>query len=136
MDLLARREHSHVELQRKLRTKFPEQADLIETVIDGLQQEQLQSDERFAEAFTSSRVKKGQGPQRIRMELQQRGVSSPIIAIVLDEGGVDWYQLAHNVLMKKYGNKPCLDFKEKAKRSQFLHYRGFHSEHISNCLDL
>lgn len=133
MDLLARREHSRLELQQKLCAKLPEHSDLVTTVIEGLQQDQLQSDERFTEAFVSSRVKKGQGPHRISLELQQRGVSPSIIGHILDEGSFDWYQLANDVLMKKYGNKPCLDFKEQAKRKKFLHYRGFNSEHISAC---
>ena len=133
MDLLARREHSRLELQQKLCAKLPEHSELVETVIAELQQDQLQSDERFAEAFISSRVKKGQGPHRISMELQQRGISSSLISSALKGGNFDWYQLANDVLMKKYGNKPCLDFKEQAKRHQFLHYRGFNSEHISAC---
>lgn len=136
MDLLARREHSSLELKQKLCAKLPEHSELVETVIDRLQQDQLQSDERFAEAFLSSRVKKGQGPRRIGMELQQRGVSSSIIgAVIADCTVVDWYQLANEVLIKKYGNKPCVDFKEQAKRRQFLHYRGFNTEHISACFD-
>lgn len=133
MNLLARREHSRLELQQKLCTKLPEHSDLVATVIEGLQQDQLQSDERFTEAFVSSRVKKGQGPHRISLELQQRGVSSSIIGLVVDDSSFDWYQLANDVLTKKYGDKPCLDFKEQAKRRQFLHYRGFNSEHISAC---
>jgi len=135
MDLLARREHSCLELRQKLCAKLPEHSDLVETVIDGLQQDQLQSDDRFAEAFLSYRVRKGQGPHRISMELQQRGVSSSTISVVIDGCSVDWYQLANDVLIKKYGNKPCLDFKEQAKRRKFLHYRGFNSEHISACFD-
>lgn len=133
LDLLARREHSRLELQQKLCAKLPEHSDLVERVIEGLEQDQLQSDERFAEAFIASRIKKGQGPHRISMELQQRGVSSSIIDVVFDAGDFDWFQLASDVLIKKYGNKPCLDFKEQAKRRQFLHYRGFNSEQISAC---
>jgi len=133
MDLLARREHSRLELQQKLCAKLPEHSELVETVIAGLQQDQLQSDERFAEAFISSRVKKGQGPHRISMELQQRGISSSLISSAIKDGNFDWFQLANDVLMKKYGNKPCLGFKEQAKRRQFLHYRGFNSEQISAC---
>ena len=135
MDLLARREHSRVELQRKLRDKFPEHVELIDTVIAGLMRDQLQSDERFAEAFVSFRTKKGQGPHRISLELQQRGVSDSIIDAVLSINDITWYQLARDVLDKKYGGKPCSDFKEQAKRRQFLHYRGFNSDQISACFN-
>lgn len=78
MGLLARREHSHLELHRKLADRFPEHVDLLDQVLVGLQQDNLQSDERFAEAFVSSRVRKGQGPHRISMELQQRGLDQPL----------------------------------------------------------
>lgn len=135
MDLLARREHSRVELQRKLRDKFPEHVELVATVISGLQRDELQSDERFAEAFASSRIKKGQGLNRISLELQQRGVSTSIIDAVWSNNDTDWYQLARAVLVKKYGGKPCSDFKEQAKRRQFLHYRGFNSDQISACFN-
>ncbi len=135
MDLLARREHSRVELQRKLRDKFPEHVTLVDNVVAGLQSDQLQSDERFTEAFVSSRIKKGQGPQRINLELQQRGVSASNIDAVLSVNDIDWCQLARAVLDKKYGGKPCSDFKEQAKRRQFLHYRGFNSDQISACFN-
>jgi len=135
MDLLARREHSRVELKRKLRDKFPEHIELVETIVTGLQRDQLQSDERFTEAFTSSRIKKGQGPHRISLELEQRGVSTSMIDAVLSSNDINWYQLAKAVLDKKYGGKPCSDFKEQAKRRQFLHYRGFNSDQISACFD-
>ena len=135
MDLLARREHSRVELQQKLRDKFPEYVELVDTVVTGLQRDELQSDERFTEAFVSSRIKKGQGPQRISLELQQRGVSASNIDAVLSINDIGWHQLARAVLDKKYGGKPCSDFKEQAKRRQFLHYRGFKSDQISACFN-
>ncbi len=105
MDLLARREHSALELHRKLTAKFPETPELIDEIISGLQASGLQSDERFTEAFVSSRIKKGQGPRRIAMELQQRGVSQQLVDQMLWAVEVAWSHLARAVLIKKYGNR-------------------------------
>lgn len=136
MALLARREHSYLELQQKLRDKFQDSIDQVEQVLCGLQQDNLQSDERFAEVFLSSRVRMGQGPQRISLELQQRGVNKFLAEATVAKSDVDWFKLAESVRTKKYGDNPCNDFKERAKRSNFLHYRGFSSEQISACLHL
>lgn len=135
MNLLAHREHSCFELQRKLSDKFPDYSEIIGQVVFELQQDNLQSDERFAEAFLSSRIRRGQGPNRISMELQQRGVDQYLIEHILEESGVDWCELASAVLNKKYGTKFCEDFKERARRSSFLHYRGFDSDQISKCFN-
>ena len=135
MDLLARREHSHLELHRKLADRFPEHVDLLDQVLVGLQQDNLQSDERFAEAFVSYRVRKGQGPHRISMELQQRGLDQPLAERAVAESGADWTILAGEVMAKKYGGKPCNDFSERAKRSKFLQYRGFNTDQISACFN-
>jgi regulatory protein len=131
MNLLARREHSCLELQRKLSEKFPDSSEIIGQVVVELQRDNLQSDERFSEAFISSRIRRGQGPNRISMELQQRGVDSDLTEHMLEKTDVDWCKLASAVLRKKYGTSFCSDFKERAKRSGFLHYRGFNSEQIS-----
>lgn len=133
MGLLARREHSRLELHMKLADKFPQHRNLLQAVIETLQQDNLQSDERFSEAFVVSRIRKGQGPQRIFMELQQRGVEKTLAERVVRDGGVDWFRLAAEVMVKKYGDEPCPDFNERAKRSKFLQYRGFDSEQISRC---
>lgn len=135
MDLLARREHSHLELHRKLADRFPEHEDLLGQVLVGLQQDNLQSNERFAEAFVSYRVRKGQGPHRISMELQQRGLGKPLAERAVAESGADWTVLAREVMAKKYGSKPCNDFSERAKRSKFLQYRGFNTDQISACFN-
>ncbi|MBQ0713178.1 MAG: regulatory protein RecX [Porticoccus sp.] len=135
MGLLARREHSHLELHRKLADRFPEHGDLLDQVLAGLQQDNLQSDERFAEAFVSYRVRRGQGPHRISMELQQRGLDKPLAERAVAESGADWTVLAGEVMAKKYGDKPCNDFSERAKRCKFLQYRGFNTDHISACFN-
>ena len=61
MDFLARREHSRLELYQKLKQRQFE-PDVINSELNKLLDEGLQSDERFAEAFLRSRIDKGKGP--------------------------------------------------------------------------
>ena len=103
LDLLARREHSVAELRAKLVAREFD-ADAIDATIDVLVQDGLVSDDRFTAAFIAYRVRKGQGPIRIRGELKQRGVTGELIAEHLEQADVDWNQLARSVRDKKYGS--------------------------------
>jgi SOS response regulatory protein OraA/RecX len=78
MNLLARREYARRELAARLASRgLP--GDLIDPVMDELTQENLLSDDRFADAFVSARAGRGQGPVRIRIELEQKGVDPEIV---------------------------------------------------------
>lgn len=133
MDLLARREHSIDELRAKLvARKFD--VEEVDVVVARLAEEGLVSDERFAEAFVSSRVRKGQGPSRIRLELQRRGVSGGCITTCLDRADIDWNELAREVRIKKFGSGRIADYREWARQAKFLQYRGFTSDQISDVL--
>lgn len=135
MDLLARREHSRVELQRKLRKRF-EPVD-VDRALATLAVENLQSDERFARSFTRDRMLRGIGPLRIDAELRQRGVDRQWIeralAAVPREEDMHWQDIARDVLLRKFGEGPPEDLREKARRHRFLSYRGF-GEEVSGLL--
>lgn len=133
MDLLARREHSVAELRAKLiaRDFGP---DAVDRAITLLTEEGLVSDERFAEAFVTSRVRKGQGPLRIRVELERRGVSSDFITTCLEQGDIDWDGLVRSVRVKKFGPASIENYREWARQANFLRYRGFTNDQISNIL--
>ena len=128
MTLLAQREHSRFELQRKLSRRYPGDP-LIETVIQQLADESLQSDARFAEQFVAMRIRKGQGPTRIENELQQRRVDPCLIAECLQPFANQWPELAHAALKKKY-KQVAPSGAEKAKQIRFLLYRGFTHDHV------
>jgi regulatory protein len=163
MDLLARREHSVKELRDKLHLRFekraqkraqkqasagdpncaestfPENAShsitgLIETEVNKLRLEGLQSDARLAEAYIRSRSNRGHGPLKISSELRNKAVSERIVSAALSESGIDWGLLIEKVTIRKYGecslNGP-LDMAFKAKRNRFLIQRGFSYEHIA-----
>ena len=127
--LLARREHSHVELVHKLaRRGWPE--DEAESVVAELADENLQSDQRFAESYVRSRVAKHYGPVRIRAELGERGIDRALAERALREQEVDWFAVAADWYERRYGTQPAEDLKEKSRRQQALARRGFAHEHV------
>lgn len=134
MDLLARREHSAAEMRAKLLAREFDAGD-VDLAIDRLVDEGLLSDARFAEAFVSSRIRKGQGPTRIRAELRERGVASGLIDAQLGGLDIDWTDMARSVREKKFGAGAPTDFRERAKQSRFLQYRGFTGEQIRHAFD-
>ncbi|MGI9344154.1 MAG: regulatory protein RecX [Gammaproteobacteria bacterium] len=134
MDLLARREHSAAEMRAKLLVREFD-ADEVDLAIERLVADGLLSDARFAEAFVASRIRKGQGPTRIRGELKQRGVAVALIDVQLDRVDVDWTAMARSVREKKFGPERPADYREQAKQSRFLQYRGFSGEQIRHAFE-
>ncbi len=128
MDLLARREHSLAELRDKLTAREFGTAE-IDAALAGLAREGLADDTRFVDAFISARIRKGQGPIRIRAELAERGIDAEAIASALN-GAADWRALAREVRAKRFGAPPPKDFRERARQSRFLGYRGFTGEQV------
>ena len=133
MDLLARREHSLEELRRKLKRRFANE-DLVEGELQRLKDENLQSDERYADGFLRQRSARGYGPRRVRHEMRQKGLSDTEISNAFDRVEVDWFALAAAVMSKKFGDIPVLEIKEKARRIRFMQYRGFNSDHYQHLI--
>lgn len=122
--LLASREHSRRELERKLLARGYEAAILV-GVLDTLTETGLLSDERMAEAYVAGRLRKGFGPLRLRQELRERGLDEDLIGPVIDLSPSDWLELMSRVAARKFGPSPVTDRKELARRARFLEYRGF-----------
>ncbi len=139
MDLLARREHSRLELENKLKKRFPDadtntNIEALHQALELLIQEGLLSDERFCEAFVHYRKSRGYGPVRIRSELKLRGVSDQLIATYLDVHLNEWIMELTQLINKKYGGSLALDTKSQAKRQRFLYQRGYTFEQINTAL--
>lgn len=130
MNILARREHSVTELSRKLLAKGYS-GESVELIVTDLCNENLLSDERFAESYIRFRRNKGFGPVRIQQELIERGVEANIIDAHLLKEENDWYGRAGEVRKKRFGNALPKDFKNKAKQMRFLQYRGFSNDHLA-----
>lgn len=132
LSLLARREHSVLELQRKLtRTVEPE---IVQLVTESLVAEGLLSDERYAEMYVRSRANRGYGPRRITLELKERGVSSHLIEQALDFEEEFWIENLREQHQKKYAGQQPGDLKTRQKQVRFFSQRGFSHEHIKQVL--
>ena len=124
LKMLMRREHSQLELSKKLQLKGFNDID-IKHSIDLLIEQKYQSDERFSEAFIIMRYNQGKGPVIISSELKKRGIESFDLSII------DWFELAKEVREKKFGQNLPLDYKTKAKQKRFLLSRGFAFDQIN-----
>lgn len=133
MRLLGAREHTRVELTRKLADRGHD-SSLVRQVLDDLAQRGLQSDERYTEQYLAMRTRKGYGPLRIRAELAEKGISETMIQDWLDPRDPAWRESMHEVARAKFGPQPPEDRKEMARRARFLEYRGFYPDHIRRLL--
>ena len=140
MNLLARREYAYQELLTKLSQKFSKSEhhpqSMIEAQLQRLQDEGLQSDVRFVEAFINSKINSGKGPLLIRQQLQQKGVAADLVALGLEAVEEQWFDLAQQLYERKYRDRPLVELKERAKRMRFMASRGFMSHHFQHLLEL
>ena len=134
MDLLARREHSRLELERKLLDRGFEVALLAHT-LDRLAAEGLLEESRFVASFIHARARKGHGPARIRGELAQRGIDDAQARAGLAAADCDWQALCAEARIKRFGAAPPEDFKARARQAKFLQYRGFDADQVRAVLD-
>lgn len=139
LQLLAQREHSRLELRRKLLRRLRDDArrdDVgeqgspadrqaeVEAVLDWLQAQRYLSDERFVESRVHARASRF-GNLRIHQELSQHGVElTPAIAGELR--GSERAR-AHEVQQRKFGSLPVTPA-DRARQARFLAGRGFSAE--------
>ncbi len=136
MNLLARREHSFHELLQKLSEKFPDfsKDDILVPALQRLQDEELQSDARFAEAYVRYRSTRGFGPQKIAAELYSRKLESELLDLVLYGNGPDWTVVCAEVLQKKFRIKANAAETERMYWQRFLLQRGFDQDDIRRAI--
>ncbi|MCH9828269.1 MAG: recombination regulator RecX [Gammaproteobacteria bacterium] len=129
--LLARREHSAVELKRKLAWRGVDEAE-ADKAVNELADDGWQSDQRYAESMVRQRVMQGYGPLRIEAELEQSGVDSALVRAAFAEVECDWLQLAYETHARRFA--PPGNAKEWQKQYSYLRMRGFQSDHIRSVL--
>lgn len=132
--LLARREHSRHELLLKLAQKGLD-AQLCRQQLDLYSDNDVQSEQRYADMLVRSRVSKGIGEQRIRGELRQHEIDSGVVEQVLAQLQIDWFALAKQTALAKFAHLWPMDWQQQQKSQRFLHYRGFNSEQIRYALE-
>ncbi len=133
--LLARREHSRVELRQKLGRQGKFNSKQIDEALTKLVQSGYLSDRRFAEQFVGSRLRRW-GRRRIEYELAQRGIDKALILDVLanvDEDDEVARTLA--VLRQKNPEPLVARSKQELRCRRFLTGRGFSAKAISRAID-
>ena len=128
--LLARREHSRLELKNKLLSRGLDK-ERIERVIDDLVEQDWLSDSRFGECYARQRIEKGFGPNRIDYELRQLGIENFDLEGIVTEVAGNWLNVLEQVYRKKYRQDDTITLPEWSKRSRFLLQRGFSGGMIS-----
>jgi regulatory protein len=127
---LSMREHSRIELQRKLATHAQEGDDL-DAVLGWLEANKYLSQERFAESLVRRRAARF-GNSRILYELQSHGIAGEALAEL--KGSLsEEDSRATEALARKFPNPPQ-DAQERAKYMRFLQQRGFSQRAIRAAL--
>ncbi|TSA53551.1 MAG: recombination regulator RecX [Nitrosomonadaceae bacterium] len=128
---LARREHSRLELEKKLAAHAKDPAELS-AMLDALEQLGFLSARRMLEQVVQVRRKKF-GSQRIVHELREKGIAEDLIATALPALKQTELDAAREVWRKRFAAPPT-DAKEHGKQMRFLLGRGFAPEVIRRVL--
>lgn len=134
LGLLTRREHSRLELARKLQQRGVER-DQADAAIDKLTEAGWQDDARFAESLLRNRAGSGYGPAYIRAELATHGLGSETVAATMDGFEGDWGENARDMVRRRHPQALSGDRDARRKAADFLLRRGFGMEHVSAALD-
>jgi regulatory protein len=119
---LSAREHSRLELMRKL-SRYAQEGDDVEALLDMLEAAKLLSQSRFSESLVHRRASRF-GNSRILFELQTHGIDGDAISDIKAGLSQDEGLRACEVWRKKF-NHPPADAAERAKQIRFLQQRGF-----------
>lgn len=125
---LARREHSRLELARKL-APHAEAPEEVEAVLDALQAAGWLSEERFVESVLHRKAAR-LGAARIRQELQGHGLAPEAVAEALEPLRATELERARAVWARRFGGEAPADPAERARQMRFLAARGFGTEVI------
>ena len=124
---LAAREHSKVELMRKLgpHAESPEQ---IEAVLSELEAKGLLSAQRFADSVLHRKAARF-GAARLQAELAQHQLPADIAREATQALRDTEFERAHALWVRRYGEIPATP-EDKARQMRFLAGRGFSGEVI------
>ena len=119
---LSQREHSRLELGRKL-ARYAEEGDDVEALLDFLEKNNWLSQERFAESLINRRAARF-GNSRVMAELQSHGVKGEALDDIKASLADSETARASEVWQRKFGTV-AVDAAERAKQMRFLLQRGF-----------
>ncbi|MES2423526.1 MAG: recombination regulator RecX [Pseudomonadota bacterium] len=124
--LLAAREHSRAELERRLGGPETEAAELTR-VLDDLQAKGFINEQRVLESLVHRHAGR-LGSLRMRHTLQGKGLAPEAIAGAMETLAATELERAREVWRKKFGNAPAMDVAGRARQMRFLASRGFAAE--------
>jgi regulatory protein len=128
---LARREHSRMELEKKLAPHAQSSTELA-AVLDTLEQCGFLSATRMVEQLVHVRKSKF-GSRRIVHELREKGIPENLIAAALPNIRESEQSRAREVWGKRFNAMPA-DAKELGRQRRFLMNRGFAADVIHHVL--
>src|SRR5688572_11330158 len=131
MRFLARREHTRVELRRKLAARAGEGED-VDRLLDDLALRGWLSDARFAEQAARAKARRF-GPLKLAHYLKSRGVGEEAIAAGLRNAGHEGISSLEAVWRARFHGTPR-DEREKMRQVRFLQGRGFAIDDIFRLL--
>ena len=129
--LLSMREHSRLELERKLREHETREGELAEA-LDALAARGFISDERVADSVLHRRAAK-LGASRVKAELQAKGLDEAVVREAVEQLRGTEVERAREVWRRKFGQPPA-DAAERAKQMRFLASRGFSGEAVRRAI--
>ncbi|MBK8182199.1 MAG: regulatory protein RecX [Candidatus Competibacteraceae bacterium] len=129
LELLARREHSRLELRQKLIQRgFG--AEQIGPVLEQLVTERLLDESRYAELYACSRADKGYGPLRVARELRERGIPEEVVATTLATLNDNWLAKLRDLHRKRFKSHRPTDAAGRMQQTRVLRQHGFTLDQI------
>ena len=128
---LSAREHSRLELGRKL-ARHAEEGEDIAAVLDWLQSAKFLSESRFAESLVNRRSARF-GNSRILSELHGHQIDDQTVSALKTELLASEDERAWQVWERKYGTSPD-SAAESARQMRFLQQRGFSFDAIQSVM--
>ena len=134
IELLARREHSRLELRQKLAQRgFP--AERLDPVLNQLAAEGLLNEGRYAEIYACSRADQGYGPLRIASELRERGIPQELVDQALTGLESDWLPKLGELHRKRFKSRIPADVAGRIQQTRVLRQHGFTLEQIKHLFE-
>ncbi|EOZ3732038.1 TPA: regulatory protein RecX [Klebsiella quasipneumoniae] len=133
VSLLAKRDYASGELARTL-SKMTENREKIDKALSRLVECGYLDDNRLITHMIDKHVRKKHGPARIKQEIRQKGFSPELVEQMLEKVDVDWYAMARELKVSKFGDAVASEAKEKNKQIRYLQYKGFSMDMIFEAL--
>lgn len=131
LQLLARREHSRAELERKL-APYAQEPGELKKALDELQDKGFIDEQRVLDSVVHRRASR-LGAARIKTELLAKGIDAERVTAAVAQLRTTELDRAREIWRKKFGS-PAQDATHYAKQARFLAARGFSGDVISRVL--